>query len=214
MTPEYIEQLADLVDPRQLWRLSWDARQRLPSEDRQRLDVGVALRRHAAHRRELLNVLALGRSLVITPTSPNGTAHMTIDPPPQHARLLGGMHIAEAAYRLNPLKLAARPADAQQDVAPPPAAVPLPEIECEEFYNLMQAYRHSFVFDQAATVEKYEAVKDWISAYGDAVRAEAYAAGWRACASWAKRDDLLADIDSPAYVAEFDAAIRSAPPAP
>lgn len=36
--------------------------------------------------------------------------------------------------------------------------------ECEEFYNLMQAYRHAPVVDQAATVEAYEAVKRWLSA--------------------------------------------------
>jgi hypothetical protein len=28
------------------------------------------------------------------------------------------------------------------------------------------------------------------------------------CASWAKRDDLLADIGSPAYVEERDAALK------
>jgi hypothetical protein len=87
-TPEYLEQLADIADPQQLWRLSGDAQQRLPPVDRQHLDMGVALRRYASHRRELLNALALGRSLVITPTSPNGTAHMTIAPPPQHAHLM------------------------------------------------------------------------------------------------------------------------------
>ena len=53
---------------------------------------------------------------------------------------------------------------------------------------------------------------DQMRAYGDAREAAAreryYAAGWIACASWAKRDDLLADIDSPAYIAEFANAIR------
>jgi hypothetical protein len=38
------------------------------------------------------------------------------------------------------------------------------EIECEEFYNLMQAYRHSPLSDQAGTVECYEAVKTYFLA--------------------------------------------------
>lgn len=36
--------------------------------------------------------------------------------------------------------------------------------ECREFYELMQAYRHASLWDQAETVEKYEAVKEWLRA--------------------------------------------------
>jgi len=36
-----------------------------------------------------------------------------------------------------------------------------------------------------------------------------YAAGWSACAKWARRDDLIADIGSPAYSKERDAAIAA-----
>jgi hypothetical protein len=39
-------------------------------------------------------------------------------------------------------------------------------------------------------------------------RASDFECGWRVCASWAKRDDLLADIGSPAYVEERDAALK------
>ncbi len=34
--------------------------------------------------------------------------------------------------------------------------------ECEEFYNLMQAYRHIPFEHQKEVVAAYEAVKDWI----------------------------------------------------
>lgn len=33
----------------------------------------------------------------------------------------------------------------------------------------------------------------------------AYEAGWLECACWAKRDDLIADIGSPAYIADREA---------
>lgn len=37
-----------------------------------------------------------------------------------------------------------------------------PRIECKEFYDLMQAYRHAPITDQAAVIRAYEAVKAWI----------------------------------------------------
>lgn len=36
---------------------------------------------------------------------------------------------------------------------------------------------------------------------------DAYAAGWRNAARWANRDDLIADIGSPAYERDRDAAL-------
>lgn len=36
-------------------------------------------------------------------------------------------------------------------------------IECEEFYTLMQTYRHAPVVDQAATLEAYRAVRTYIA---------------------------------------------------
>ncbi len=36
-------------------------------------------------------------------------------------------------------------------------------VECEEFYNLMQTYRHAPFTDQARTIEAYRAVKGWIA---------------------------------------------------
>lgn len=35
----------------------------------------------------------------------------------------------------------------------------------------------------------------------------AFAAGWRQAAAWANRSDLLADVDSPAYMRERDIAL-------
>jgi hypothetical protein len=34
--------------------------------------------------------------------------------------------------------------------------------ECEEFYNLMQQYRHTAVDDFGGTISAYEAVKQWL----------------------------------------------------
>ena len=34
--------------------------------------------------------------------------------------------------------------------------------ECEEFYNLMQAYRWARPFDTLGTIAAYEAVKQWV----------------------------------------------------
>ncbi len=41
----------------------------------------------------------------------------------------------------------------------------------------------------------------------------AFEAGWRASAALAKRDDLIADIDSPAYIVVRDAALANPKPA-
>jgi hypothetical protein len=40
---------------------------------------------------------------------------------------------------------------------------------------------------------------------------DAYEAGWRTAANWMERDDLIADIGSPAYIADRAAALASAP---
>lgn len=87
MTPEYLMELADLADPDQLWQLSGLMQLDLPPASRRQLDTGVALRRYAAHVERLNRLLAEGRSLLITPLSPNGSAADDIDTPPQHARL-------------------------------------------------------------------------------------------------------------------------------
>lgn len=87
MTPEYLEELAQRADPQQLWRLAADAQMDLPPDERRQLDTAVALRRHASHIRELNQLLAEKRSLLITPLGPNETAVRSIETPPDHARL-------------------------------------------------------------------------------------------------------------------------------
>lgn len=87
MTPEYLDELADIADPDQLWRLPGMAQLDLPPEKRRQLDAGVALRRHSAHIQRLRTLMGTGRSLLITPLSPNGTAVKTVETPSDHRRL-------------------------------------------------------------------------------------------------------------------------------
>ena len=69
MTPEYIEELANLADPDELWRTIGLEQMKLPEDKRRQLDTGVYLRRYASHVRELQRLLGTGKSLLITPTS-------------------------------------------------------------------------------------------------------------------------------------------------
>jgi len=86
MSPEYLEKLADLADPNEVWRRAFPL-QDLTSEERRQVDTGVALRRYADHIRRLLGLMAEGRSLLITPLSANGSAFKSVATPPDHARL-------------------------------------------------------------------------------------------------------------------------------
>lgn len=86
MTPEYIEELANIADPEQLWRLPALESLNLPEDKRKQLQSGVALRRHASHLRTLNRIREEGRSLLITPIYSNSTATMTVDTPPNHQR--------------------------------------------------------------------------------------------------------------------------------
>ncbi len=72
MTPEYLEELADIADPSKLWRMSGLARDCFTPEQKRQLDTGVALRRQAAHVRRLRELLGTGKSLLITPLSLSG----------------------------------------------------------------------------------------------------------------------------------------------
>lgn len=87
MTPEYLEQLADLADPDKLWQLGAFEQINLPTEKRHQLDTGVALRRYAEHRRKLLEVLAERKSLLITPIGPLGSVRRVVDTPDEHAKM-------------------------------------------------------------------------------------------------------------------------------
>ena len=87
MTPEYLEELANLADPDQLWRLGGFAQLDLPADKRRQLDAGVALRRHASHVRRLNGLLAEQRSLLITPLTPNSSATDAVATPARHRKL-------------------------------------------------------------------------------------------------------------------------------
>lgn len=89
MTPEYLEKLADRADPDRLWRLSPMVRLDLSSEDRKKLDTGIALRRYASHLRKLLSLIPQKRSLLITPISENETAEREVRTPAGHLKLFG-----------------------------------------------------------------------------------------------------------------------------
>lgn len=103
MTPEYLEQLADLADPEQLWRRGGLLDRRiLPAQQRQQLDTGVALRRYADHLRTVRKALAEQRSVLITPISTNGTRVSITATPPAHAsarRQLGPQAAAASTER-------------------------------------------------------------------------------------------------------------------
>lgn len=89
MTPEYLQQLADIADPEQLWRLRGMDQMKLPVEKRHQLDAGIALRRYASHIERLDEVAKQRKSLVITPLGhSNATTSKVMDPPPDHAMRL------------------------------------------------------------------------------------------------------------------------------
>ncbi len=87
MTPEYVLQMASMVDPDELWRLPVFDQMHLEPQLRYQLDAGVALRRYASHLQELQSLLGTGRSLLITPMI-GGTATTSIPAPLQHQALL------------------------------------------------------------------------------------------------------------------------------
>jgi hypothetical protein len=88
MTPEYLEELAALADPDELWRLAGFDQLKLPADKRRQLDTAVALRRHAHHVRQVNALRGTGKSLLVTPLSIAGTAVASIPTPPVHAKLL------------------------------------------------------------------------------------------------------------------------------
>lgn len=87
MTPEYIEELANIADPEKLWQLGFVECVNLTPEQRNKLNTGIALRRYAAHLMQLDDVRKAQRSLLITPLFGRGAAIKSIDTPPEHQRL-------------------------------------------------------------------------------------------------------------------------------
>lgn len=81
MTPDYLRQLADLADPDELWRSGPFDRDGMTPQQRQQLDTGIALRRHAHDVEELRALLGTGKSRLLTPYGPNVTDVRSIDTP-------------------------------------------------------------------------------------------------------------------------------------
>ena len=81
MTPEYLEELADLADPDKLWRRAGLDRAEFTAGQWQQIDTGIALRRHASHVRRLRDLLNTGKSLLLTPLSLNGSDIRTVPIP-------------------------------------------------------------------------------------------------------------------------------------
>lgn len=86
MTPEYLEQLAEAADPDQVWRTPLLEQASLPAVKRRQMDMGVALRRHASHIRDLQKLIGSGRSLLLTPYGPSVTSVATIETPEKYRR--------------------------------------------------------------------------------------------------------------------------------
>lgn len=86
MTPAYLRQLADIADPDQLWRLAGLKQLDLPTDKKNQLNMGVALRRHASHLEQLEELRVRGKSLLITPLAPNHIATRAVDTPEDHAK--------------------------------------------------------------------------------------------------------------------------------
>ena len=84
--PKYLDELADIADPYQLWRLPLLDQVDLDPAHRRQLDMGVALRRYAAHRREMESLIGTGKSLLLTPLGKNGSSHAHV--PTKAARAL------------------------------------------------------------------------------------------------------------------------------
>lgn len=87
MTPEYLEQLADIADPHKLWRKSGLERLKFTPEQKLQIDTGVALRRHADYLRRLARALEEKRSYLVTPLSSNSSASKFVTTPAEHQRL-------------------------------------------------------------------------------------------------------------------------------
>lgn len=90
MSPEYLNELADIADPDKLWRFSGLEQRALPVELKRQLDTGVALRRYASRMKELDLAFLEHRSLLETKLGPSHFARMTVDTPYSHESLRPG----------------------------------------------------------------------------------------------------------------------------
>lgn len=89
MTPEYLDELANIADPLELWRLLPCEQNNLNDKQRRQLDTGVALRRHADYVRRLNHAYWLEVSYLITPLGTNTSciATKSVGIPKEHKAL-------------------------------------------------------------------------------------------------------------------------------
>jgi hypothetical protein len=90
MSPEYLRELADMVDHEQLWRWAGMDHHKMTPEQKKRKDAGVALRRHATDLARMVEAFEAGKSVIATPMTAVGLSRAVrfIDPPADHQRLL------------------------------------------------------------------------------------------------------------------------------
>lgn len=98
VTPEYLELLANVVDPDQLWKRPMFDRNHLPESQRHQLDAGVALRRYAADVRALRSAASQGKSLLLTtfPHALHTRCTAVVDTPASHQRVGIRMPVRES----------------------------------------------------------------------------------------------------------------------
>ena len=82
MSPQYLEELANIVDPDEYWALSLEVQRNLPPEKKAKLDAGVALRRYANLERSIRELIPTERSLLITPFTEVTVAYDFMNTPP------------------------------------------------------------------------------------------------------------------------------------
>lgn len=91
MSPEYLNELADLADPDSLWRLSGIDQRQLPVDKKRQLDMGVALRRHAEDMRRVREAAKQDKGMLLTQLGPSVYDMRYVDPPAQVRRRMADM---------------------------------------------------------------------------------------------------------------------------
>ncbi len=81
MTPEYLRELADMIDQEKLWQLGLIEQLDLPEEKKKILDAGIALRRYAHDVEFLHKQIGTGKSVLITQLSLSGRDVRCVDTP-------------------------------------------------------------------------------------------------------------------------------------
>lgn len=87
MHPDYLEDLAYVADPDELWRLSFLEKKNLPPDKLNQLHIGIALRRYANFIRSLNHSGEQGKIVLITAICDNGVFTEFVETPEKHKKL-------------------------------------------------------------------------------------------------------------------------------